>query len=278
MSNYTPMMRQYLETKEKYRDCILLYRLGDFYEMFFEDAEKASRILDLTLTGRSCGMAERAPMCGVPYHAVDAYVAKLIAAGEKVAICEQLSDPKSRELVERDVVRVITAGTVMESDILVENRSNYIASVCLGNDKVGVAFCDISTGEFCAMQLEGAYIRDLQEILVSYKPAEIIGNAAAKEVSANLECVRASYVPQFTAYEESCFDAKRAKEKTMYHYGVTTLDGFGLAGKTFAVCACGALLCYLDDTQKRNLPHLRNISYVDKSKYMSIDNKTRRTL
>ena len=126
MADFSPMMKHYLQTKEQYKDCILLYRLGDFYEMFFEDAQKASKILDLTLTGKNCGMDERAPMCGVPYHAVDSYVAKLIAAGQKVAICEQLSDPKdkSRQIVERDVVRVITPGTVMESDILEDNRSN----------------------------------------------------------------------------------------------------------------------------------------------------------
>lgn len=280
MADYTPMMKHYLQTKEKYQDCILLYRLGDFYEMFFEDAEKASRILDLTLTGKNCGMPERAPMCGVPYHAVDTYVAKLIAAGEKVAICEQLSDPKQKtgDVVDRDVVRVITAGTVMESDILVENRSNYIASVCLG-DKVGVAFCDISTGEFCATELEGiSYLRDLQEMLVSYKPAEIICNNAAKEISANMECVRANYVPQFSLYDEWNFDKKHCKEKTLHHNGVATLDGFGLGGKTYAVCACGALLAYLEETQKRNLPHLKNVHYVDKSRYMSIDIKTRRNL
>ena len=280
MAEYTLMMRQYLQTKEKYKDCILLYRLGDFYEMFFEDAEKASRILDLTLTGRNCGMTERAPMCGVPYHAVDAYIAKLMAAGEKVAICEQLSEPthKAGELVERDVVRVITPGTVIESDILEERRSNYIASVCLAESKVGVAFCDISTGEFCATELDGAYLRDLQEILVSYKPAEIICNKAAKDLSTDLECVRANYVPLFSLYEETNFDKKRAKEKTLYHYGVSTLDGFGLNGKPFAVAACGALLAYLDETQKRNLPHLKNIRYLDKSRYMSIDIKTRRNL
>ena len=281
MADFSPMMKHYLSVKEQYKDCILLYRLGDFYEMFFEDAEKASKILDLTLTGRNCGLQERAPMCGVPYHAVDNYIAKLIDAGQKVAICEQLSDPKdkSREMVDRDVVRVITPGTVVESDILEDKRSNYIACVCSG-EKIGVAFCDVSTGEFCTSELSGdaSQLKDLQELLVSYKPAEIICNNAALQQSYSLECVKAGYVPQFTLYDEENFDKKRCREKTLEHYKVTTLDGFGLSGKQFAVCACGALLFYLDETQKRELSHLRNIRYVDKNRYMSIDVKTRRNL
>lgn len=275
--DYSPMMSQYLATKEQYKDCILLYRLGDFYEMFFEDAEKASKILDLTLTGKNCGLETRAPMCGVPYHAVDLYIAKLIAAGEKVAICEQLTEPKAGQIVKRDVVRVITAGTVVESDILEEKRSNYIASVCVG-DKIGLAFCDVSTGEFCASELDGTATKDLQEMLVSYKPAEIISDKAAKNVSETLDCVKAGYVPTFTLYDDDNFDKKRAKEKTLRHYGVSTLEGFGLGGKNFAVCACGALLFYLEETQKRKLVHLENIRYVDKGRFMSIDVKTRRNL
>lgn len=280
MADFSPMMKHYLQTKEQYKDCILLYRLGDFYEMFFEDAQKASKILDLTLTGKNCGMDERAPMCGVPYHAVDSYVAKLIAAGQKVAICEQLSDPKdkSRQIVERDVVRVITPGTVMESDILEDNRSNYIAAVTMA-EKVGVAFCDVSTGEFCASELSGAsQIKDLQELLVSYRPAEILCNSQAKQASESLECVKAGYVPRFSQYEESNFDKKRARDKVLSHYKISTVDGFGLSGKNFALSACGALLFYLDETQKRELSHLKNIRYVDKSRYMSIDVKTRRNL
>lgn len=277
-NNFSPMMTQYLATKEQYKDCILLYRLGDFYEMFFEDAEKASKILDLTLTGKNCGLQTRAPMCGVPYHAVDLYIAKLIAAGQKVAICEQLTEPKAKQIVTRDVVRVITPGTIVETDILEEKRSNYIAAVCLG-DKVGVAFCDVSTGEFCTSELDGtAFAKDLQELLVSYKPAEIICNKAAKDISETLECVRAGYVPNFAQYDEDNFDKKRAKEKTLRHYKVSTLEGFGLGGKNFSVSACGALLFYLEETQKRELVHLENIRYVDKGRFMSIDVKTRRNL
>ncbi len=276
----SPMMQNYLQTKEQYKDCIVLYRLGDFYEMFFEDAEVASRILDLTLTGRNCGLEERAPMCGVPYHAVDVYVAKLIAAGKKVAICEQLSQPtgKANELVKRDVVRVITSGTIMESEILDGNRSNYIASVYY-DDKVGIAVCDISTGDYFASELIGSgAIKDLQEFLVSFKPAEIIANSLAVDLARSLECVRAGYTPQFSSYDDAHFDKKYAKEKVQRIYKVATLEGFGLGGKSHAVTACSALFDYLKETQKRDLPHLKNIKYVDKSKYMSIDVKTRRNL
>lgn len=279
-NEFSPMMRNYLLTKEKYKDCILMYRLGDFYEMFFEDAEKASRILDLTLTGKNCGQKERAPMCGVPYHAVELYIGKLIAAGEKVAICEQLSEPtgKAKELVERDVVRVITPGTVMDSEILEDKRSNYIASVFVDGN-AGVAVCDISTGDFFAVELKGvSVIKDLQEVLVSYKPAEIIANSQAADLSVNLECVKACYTPAFTPYDDTHFDALRAKKNLLAHYDVSTLDGFGLNDKTLAVTACGALLDYVYETQKRRMVNLKNIRYVDKSKYMSIDVKTRRNL
>ena len=279
-SKLSPMMQNYWTTKEQYQDCILLYRLGDFYEMFFDDAEKASRILDLTLTGKNCGLPERAPMCGVPYHAVEIYVGKLIAAGCKVAICEQLSEPNGKELVDRAVVRVITPGTVMDTGILDEARSNYIASVCAsGVDSIGVAVCDISTGDFFATELKGlGAIKDLQEVLVSYKPAEIIANSQAVAISSELDCVRAQYTPTFSSYDEIHFDKKRAKQVLENHYHVATTDGFGLQGKACAISACGALLDYAIETQKRPLDHLKNISYVDKTKYMSIDVKTRKNL
>ena len=276
-SNLSPMMKNYLQTKEQYHDCILLYRLGDFYEMFFEDAEKASKILDLTLTGKNCGLAERAPMCGVPYHAVDAYIAKLISAGEKVAICEQLSEPNGRGLVERDVVRVITAGTVMDSDILDDSRSNYICSV-YGESKLGVAICDLTTGDAFVTEFDATGVKDFQEFIVSYKPSEVISNDTAKQMSANLDCVKAGYVPSFYPYDESYFEQRRAKEEISSCYKVSTLDGFGLQGKNCAIKALGALLQYLTDTQKRDLPHLKIPKFVDKSKYMSIDVKTRKNL
>lgn len=278
-TEFSPMMQSYLQTKEQYKDCILLYRLGDFYEMFFEDAEEASRLLELTLTGKNCGAAERAPMCGVPYHALDTYVARLIAAGKKVAVCEQLSEPTAgRDLVKRDVVRVITPGTVMDSEILQADKSNYICALYF-DDKMGVAFCDISTGEFVASELlPTAVNKDLQELLVSYKPSEILANADAMVFGQTLDCVKAGYMPAFTEYDNEHFNPKTATDKLLRQYRVSTLEGFGLGGKTKAVVACAALLDYLKETQKRDLPHLKRISYVDKSRYMSIDVKTRRNL
>lgn len=275
----SPMMTNYLHTKEQYKECILLYRLGDFYEMFFEDAERASKILDLTLTGKNCGLEARAPMCGVPYHAVDVYVAKLIAAGEKVAICEQLSEPKGgRELVERDVVRVITPGTVMDSGILEETRSNFIASV-YADGNVGVALCDLTTGEIVVSEFARIVdLQDLQEFLVCYKPSEIISNQLAKDLSLNFDCVKAGYLPQFYPVDESSFSKSFSKEKVQEHYKVLSLDGFGLQSKRHAVSALGALLEYLSATQKRELPHLKIPKFEDKSKYMSIDVKTRKNL
>ena len=177
-SSMTPMMRQYIDLKEKYPDCLLFFRLGDFYEMFFEDAKTASKELDLVLTGRDCGLSERAPMCGVPYHAVDNYIAKLIEKGFKVAVCEQMEDPAlAKGLVERDVIRVITPGTVIEERMLEENQNSYIASVSLGDQAIGLAYADVSTGEFYLLQLEGeqaavALLDEMERI----RPREIIAD------------------------------------------------------------------------------------------------------
>jgi len=273
------MMLQYLQTKEQYKDCILLYRLGDFYEMFFEDAKTASEILDLVLTGRDCGTGERAPMCGVPFHAVDNYVAKLIAAGQKVAICEQLTPPGQGKIVQRDVVKIVTPGTVMESSILQEKSNNFITCVQFVDEKIGVAFCDLSTGEFATFQLDGvSSVKDLQEVLVAYKPTEIICDANSKAVGNSLEAVKAGYVPTFTVYADGDFDFAKAKQVLLRQYKVATLDGFGLAGKKLAVSVCGALIQYLNYTQKRDLPHIEPIKFVQKTDYMSIDVKTRKNL
>jgi len=179
-ASMTPMMRQYLELKDKYSDCLLFFRLGDFYEMFFEDAKTAARELDLVLTGRDCGLSERAPMCGVPYHAVDNYISKLIEKGYKVAICEQVEDPAlAKGLVERDVIRVITPGTVIEDRMLEEGQNNYIAAISIGDSVIGLAYADVSTGEFYLLQLSGkqpsvALLDELERI----RPREIIAETS----------------------------------------------------------------------------------------------------
>ncbi len=176
MAELSPMMKQYFEIKEKNKDCILFYRLGDFYEMFYEDAILASRELELTLTGRDCGQEERAPMCGVPFHSCEGYIAKLVSKGYKVAICEQTEDPKAAKgLVKRDIIRVITPGTVMEQSMLDESRNNYICSMYSSDKKIGICFCDISTGELYATDISGRdYYRILTNQLASYSPREIL--------------------------------------------------------------------------------------------------------
>ena len=179
------MMKSYLQLKENYKDCIVFYRLGDFYEMFFDDAVLVSRLLDLTLTGRNCGLEERAPMCGVPYHAVDTYLSKLIALGYKVAVCEQLNTPEEAggKLVDRDVVRVITPGTVIEDTLLDEKKNNYLACIYSGKDACAIAWIDISTGEFCTCQTDGPSVEGVEPMLSMLTPAEIICNAPAKKES-----------------------------------------------------------------------------------------------
>ncbi len=189
MADYSPMMQHYLETKEQYKDCILFYRLGDFYEMFFEDAQTASRELEITLTGRDCGQEERAPMCGVPFHAANMYIAKLIEKGYKVAICEQLEDPKqAKGIVKRDVIRVVTPGTLVEDNLLEEKKNNYIMSIYKQGIFFGIAVCDISTGDFLASQIkETNNFPKLLDEIARYYPAEIVVNEmmylSAEEIS-----------------------------------------------------------------------------------------------
>ncbi|MEG2159278.1 MAG: DNA mismatch repair protein MutS, partial [Clostridia bacterium] len=280
---FSPMMRHYLETKENYKDCILLYRLGDFYEMFFDDAVTASSTLDLVLTGRDCGDGQRAPMCGVPFRAVDNYVAKLIGAGYKVAICEQLEDPKqSVGIVDRGVIRVITPGTVMESAILEDKQNNYIASIVCGNlqsGEISCAICDISTGEFYATEFFGATSpKDLSELLVTFRPSEILGNTSAIFLNSNLDCFKSEYVPKIEPYYDWAFDFKKAEQCIKQQYKVNSVEGFGLADHMLAVSCSGALLQYILDTQKRQLPHLMPIKLINRNNFMSIDIKTRRNL
>lgn len=277
-SKMTPMMQQYLNLKEKYSDCLLFFRLGDFYEMFFEDAKIGSKVMELTLTGRDCGMKERAPMCGVPYHSVDSYINKLISQGYKVAICEQITDPAlSPGLVERDVVRVITPGTVIEEVMLDERQNNYIAGIYGKRGAYGLAYCDVSTGDFAVMSIESNDpVADLLNELDRISPREIIANPVFFENGDISKKVKSKfYIEQF---EERSFDAATGLERLKRHFDVITLSGFGVRDNGIDVCAAGALLAYLEDTQKNALSHISKITKVRRSEYMAIDTVTRRNL
>ena len=278
-SALSPMMEKYSATKNNYRDCILMYRLGDFYEMFFDDAIEASKILGITLTGRSCGNGERAPMCGVPYHAVDTYVAKLVNEGKKVAICEQMEDSATaKDLVRRDVVRVITAGTAIENDIIQETKNNYLMSFFADKNTSGIGVCDISTGDFFTTEIATKNMDKIEEFILAFKPSEIICNAFALPFNKSSRLVASRTIPAMTEYYDWTFANYKATETICAQYGVKTLKGFGLEKYSCAVNACGALILYLKETQKRALPHLKPIKIVEDNEYMSIDLSTRRSL
>ena len=268
----TPMMQQYLEMKEQYSDALLFYRLGDFYEMFFDDAKLVSRELELTLTGRDCGLAERAPMCGVPFHSVDNYVRRLIEKGYKVAICEQMSDPAtSKGLVERSVTRIITPGTVIESNMLEEKKANYIAALCLKKNQAGCAFCDVSTGEFNLCQ--NLDVRSgLADELARIAPSELIVNDL--EAFRLIDPERARLASQ---QDEEGFSYARASKVMEAHFGKKIKD-MGFEDRKNAVCAAGALLKYLTETQKNALSHIMTVAAYDSGKYMALDKVALRNL
>lgn len=273
----SPMMQQYLKTKEQYKDCILFYRLGDFYEMFFEDAVVASKVLELTLTGRDCGLEERAPMCGVPYHAGENYISKLIDAGYKVAICEQVTQPtKGVKIVEREVVRIVTPGTLIDSSMLNEKQNNYMMSIYRDNNLVGASWVDISTGEVYTTEYNGqnqsSFVNDL---LIRVCPSEIISNESAKELP-NLKYLRNT--PLFNTYDDEYFEFDEAYRVLSNQFTSNDLIQLNLKNKQSSVCSLGALVRYLIDTQKRSLNHINKIVLEENSKYMHIDVNTRRNL
>ncbi len=271
MANVTPMMQQYLDVKERYPGMILFFRLGDFYEMFFDDAVTVSRELELTLTGKDCGLEERAPMCGVPYHAAETYITRLIDKGYKVAICEQLEDPSQcKGIVRRDVIRVVTPGTVIEQSMLTERQNSYILSLCVEGKRAGVAFADVSTGEFFTYEAETAKLADeLARIL----PREIIADEGAIAVAEKLSAT----VP-VSPYAQSAYRLAGAKEALLSHFQVHALDVFGLAEMKMATRAAGALMRYLGDTQKNALEHITSVRIYRREQYMALDRTARRNL
>ena len=273
----SPMMEHYLSMKEKYKDCVLFYRLGDFYEMFFDDAVRVSKLLDLTLTGRDCGLKERAPMCGIPFHAADAYIAKLVSMGERVAICEQLTEPTAgKGMVERDVIRVVSAGTVIEENQLDEKKNNYIACAYKSGAAYALAWADITTGELCAEELSGR--ENVISALVNLAVAEVICNEEmlfdAKE---DVEASRGA-LPAFSCYLPWAFERASAERSVCEQLGAASLEALGLDGKDGAVRAAGALLEYLRETQKHALKNMNAIRVVDAGRNMTLDANAVRNL
>ncbi len=281
MAEYSPMMQKYLETKEKYKDCILFYRLGDFYEMFFDDAITVSRELEITLTGKDCGQAERAPMAGVPHHAADNYAARLIAKGYKVAICEQLSDPKTTKgIVERGVVRVLTPGTIVESNMLEERKNNYIMSIYKSGIFFGISVCDISTGEFYSSEIkESNNFEMLLDEIARFSPAEIISNSFMYDCTEEMKKVKERLDIYITRFSDEYFKDEISDLKEKYNFTNMNQDPIeNIEEKTLALASINALVEYLNQTQMTSLEHINTIRIYNISKYMSLDINTRRNL
>ncbi len=277
MAELTPMMQQYMKTKEDYKDCILFYRLGDFYEMFFDDAVTASKELDLTLTGKSCGLEERAPMCGVPYHAVDTYLNKLVSKGYKVAICEQLEDPATAKgIVKRDVIRIVTPGTILNTEGMDETKNNYLMCVVYLTDRFGLSVADVTTGDYQVTELDSA--EKLTDEIYRFSPAELICNEAFYMSGVDIDMLRERLNLSVSALDAWYFDEALCVRALTEHFHVHSLEGLGLADYDCGVIAAGALLQYLQETQKTSLSHLsRLVPYVT-GKYMVLDGATRRNL
>ena len=275
------MMQHYLQTKQEYKDCILFYRLGDFYEMFFDDAINVSRELELTLTGKDCGQAERAPMCGIPYHAAETYISRLISKGYKVAICEQLEDPKkAKGIVKRDVIRVVTPGTVMESNLLEEKKNNYLMCIYKSGIFYGVTVCDISTGDFRTTQIkDNNNFALLMDEISRYSPAELIVNPMMYECSEEIEKIRMRFDVYITKLEEEEFAEN--EDTTAIAYNLVNdnddkVDSFD--GMELCRFSTNAMIRYLQDTQKTNLDHINKLVIYNVTKYMSLDINARRNL
>ncbi len=267
------MMATYIDTKLQNEDCILFYRLGDFYEMFFDDALKASKLLDLTLTGKDCGLENRAPMCGIPYHAAEQYIAKLVAAGEKVAVCEQLEAPqKGKKLVDRGVIRIVTPGTVTEDGNLDKTQNNFIASVYLGKTSGAICWCDITTGQLTVRKCNDKdFISEIYDVLVRVAPAEIIGNGAFRANASESPLIEHGALPKISDYKESAYSVKNAENTLLEQFSVSTLKPFEIENDEESICACGGLIVYLKETQKHALVNVNNVIKERKEQCMTLD-------
>ena len=277
MAEFTPMMQKYLETKKEYPDCILFYRLGDFYEMFFEDALTASRELEITLTGKSCGQEERAPMCGVPYHAIDGYLNKLVSKGYKVAICEQVEDPKlAKGLVKREVTRIVTPGTNLDVQAMDDTRNNYLICVSFFQGKIGISVADVTTGDYYLTEVDE--LHKLQDEINKYEPSEIICNEQFMVSGFNVEDLKTRRHIAVYPLAAHYFDEEICKKTLMKHFHVTSLAGLGIQDFPTGMIAAGVLLQYLYETQKTSLSHFTHLYPYLTSKYMLLDTSTRRNL
>ena len=279
MAEMTPMMRQYLEIKKEYQDTILMFRLGDFYEMFFEDAKTASRELELVLTGRDCGQEERAPMCGVPFHSVDSYIARLVSRGYKVAICEQTEDPAAAKgIVKRDVIRVLTPGTVIESSMLDESKNNFLCSIWLSGNAAGVCFADVSTGELNLTQLESKSVgNDIVNELGRYMPIEIRYNSAVVKNEKIREFIKNRVECTADSIDEEKINVDYCRQIITNHFK-KSLTELGIEESNEAVCALGATIDYLTEVQKSGLDNIREIDFYSENQFMKIDFSSRRNL
>ena len=279
MANLSPMMQQYFEMKKQNPDTILFFRLGDFYEMFFDDAKLVSRELDLTLTGRDCGQEERAPMCGVPFHSYETYVARLVQKGYKVAICEQMEDPaKAKGLVKRDIIRVITPGTVLESSMLDEAKNNYICSVCVRGERAGCCFADISIGEVHGVLLSGSLQELLKNELSRFSPREILLNPEGLDLKELPQFIRDRLCASLELLEETEFAAENSVPLVLSQFKKSSLEEMDLEEKEEIAFAAGALLGYLKKTQRTGLERLTEITLYSGAQYMGLDLNARRNL
>lgn len=277
MAELTPMMQQYIETKKDYQDCILFYRLGDFYEMFYEDALTASKELEITLTGKNCGQEERAPMCGVPYHAVEGYLNKLVSKGYKVAICEQVEDPKeAKGIVKREVVRIVTPGTNLNVQALEEGKNNFLMSIVYFAEKIGVSIADVTTGDYYLTEVEDT--RKLLDEINKYAPSEIISNDAFLVSGIDLNDLKHRLGITVYSLEPHYFDEEACKKYLLKHFKVSSVAGLGVGDFPIGMIAAGVLLQYLYDTQKNSLDHFTHLYPYLTSKYMLLDSSTRRNL
>lgn len=280
MAELTPMMQQYLKVKEEYGDAIVFFRLGDFYEMFFDDALTASRELEITLTGRDCGQKERAPMCGVPYHAADTYIAKLISRGYKVAVCEQMEDPsKTKNIVKRDVIRVITPGTILDSNQLDEQKNNYLCSIFKDASGAGLSFADVSTGDLYATEFAGRnFLMHVYNEIAKFSPSEIVINAEGAADEAFTGFLKERFTVTVNSIEDSVYEKEESYTALSEQFNVEDLAILGLIENGYPIKSLAGLFCYLRDTQKIELSHITAVNLYSDGQFMELDINTRKNL